>query len=125
MTATTTQKERLKTEQTWVPATTPGATQPDSAWSETTAQRIAAESGMQLSEAHWEVIRYVRDYYTERGFVRRSRELSNALNARFSKEGGIKYLYRLFSGGPVLQACRLGGIPVPENCVDSSFGTAF
>ena len=77
--------------------------------SESMAQRIAAQSGIQLAEAHWEVIRYVRDYYLERGFVRRSRELSSALNARFRKQGGKKYLYRLFHGGPVLKACRLGG----------------
>ena len=89
------------------------------------AQQIAAQSGIQLSEAHWEVIRYVRDYYLERGFVRRSRELSSALNARFREQGGKKYLYRLFNGGPVLKACRLGGVPLPENCVDPSFGTAF
>ena len=41
------------------------------------------------------MIRYVRDYYLERGFVRRVRKLSSALNARFRQQGGKKYLYRL------------------------------
>ena len=102
-----------------------GLQQHQDGWSESKAQQIAAQSGMQLSEAHWEVIRYVRAYYGERGFVRRSRELSSALNARFREQGGKKYLYRLFSRGPVLEACRIGGVPLPENCVDLSFGTAF
>ena len=123
MTATA-QHDRLKSEQHWF-SPTQAAGQSDGPWSESLAQRIAAQSGIKLSEAHWEVIRYVRQYYLERGFVRRSRELSSALNAQFSKQGGAKYLYRLFNGGPVLKACRLGGVPVPENCVDPSFGTAF
>jgi tRNA 2-thiouridine synthesizing protein E len=123
MTATT-QHDRLKKEQGWRSDNVAGGT-PLGQWSETVAQGIAAKSGIQLSHAHWEVIRFVRQYYLERGFVRRSRELSNALNARFSKQGGNRYLYRLFNGGPVLKACRLGGVPVPENCVDTSFGTAF
>jgi tRNA 2-thiouridine synthesizing protein E len=116
MTVTTSQNDALKTEQ---------RTQVPGPWSESLAQHIAAQSGIQLSDAHWEVIRYVRDYYTRQGSVRRSRELSKALDVRFRDKGGNRYLYRLFSGGPVLQACRLGGIPVPENCVDTSFGTAF
>jgi hypothetical protein len=46
---------------------------PENGWSESMAQRIATKSGIRLSEAHWDVIRYVRDYYLEGGFARRSR----------------------------------------------------
>ena len=121
---TTAQHDQLNNEQKWI-LSAGTAAHPENGWSESMTQRIAAQSGIQLSEAHWEVIRYVRDYYLERGFVRRSRELSSALNARFREQGGRKHLYRLFHGGPVLKACRLGGVPLPENCVDPSFGTAF
>jgi len=31
----------------------------------------------------------------------------------------------LSAGTAAHQACRLGGVPLPENCVDPSFGTAF
>jgi len=121
---TTAQHDRLKNEQEWT-WTIGTAANPQSQWSESKAQQLAAQAGIQLSESHWEVIRYVRDYYLEHGFVRRSRELSSALNARFHEQGGKKYLYRLFHRGPVLEACRLGGVPLPENCVDQSFGTSF
>ena len=121
---TTAQHGSLKNEQQWTLAIGT-AGRPQTEWSEDKAQQFAAQVGIQLSPAHWEVIRYVRDYYLERGFVRRSRELSSALNARFREQGGKKYLYRLFHGGPVLEACRLGGVPLPENCVDPSFGTSF
>ena len=121
---TTAQHDHLKNEQGWT-MTIGTATHPQSQWSESKAQQLAEQAGIQLSEAHWEVIRYVRDYHLERGFVRRSRELSSALNARFREQGGKKYLYRLFQRGPVLEACRLAGVPLPENCVDQSFGTSF
>jgi tRNA 2-thiouridine synthesizing protein E len=121
---TTAQHGHLKNGQQW-PLNTGTAGHPQTEWSENKAQQLAAKAGIQLSEAHWEVIRYVRYYYLERGLVRRSRELSRALNARFREQGGKKYLYRLFHRGPVLEACRLGGVPLPENCVDPSFGTSF
>ena len=121
---TTAQHDHLKNEQGWT-LTIGTATHPQSQWSESKAQQLAEQAGIQLSEAHWEVIRYVRDYYLERGFERRSRELSSALNARFRQQGGKKSLYRLFHGGPVLKACRLAGVPLRENCLDPSFGTAF
>lgn len=121
---TTIQQDRLTNEQEWI-LSAGTAAHPETGWSESKAQRIAAQSGIQLYEAHWEVIRYVRDYYLEHGLVRRSRELSSAMNAQFRQQGGKKYLYRLFHGGPVLKACRLAGVPLPENCVDPSFGTAF
>jgi len=121
---TTAQHDHLKNEQ-GCSLTIGTATHSQSQWSESRAQQLAEQAGIQLSEAHWQVIRYVRDYYLERGFVSRSRELSSALNARFRQQGGKKYLYRLFHGGPVLKACQLAGVPLPENCVDPSFGTAF
>lgn len=121
---TAAQHDRLKNEQQWIPAIGSSGQSP-SEWSEKKAHQLATQAGVHLSDAHWEVIHFVRDYYLERGYVRRSRELSMALNAQFHDKGGKKYLYRLFRGGPVMEACRLGGVPLPENCLDSSFGTSF
>ena len=69
---TTAQHDRLKNEQQWILSAGTTAT-PEDGWSESMAQRIATKSGIRLSEAHWDVIRYVRDYYLEGGFARRSR----------------------------------------------------
>ena len=68
------------------------------------------------------MIRCVRDRFLERGFVRRSRKLSSALKARFRQQGGKQCLYRLFHCGRVLNACRLAGVPLPQNCVDPRSG---
>ena len=50
MTATA-QHGRLKNEQEWI-FTTQGGARPTGQWSESAAQRIAAQSGIQLSDAH-------------------------------------------------------------------------
>ncbi len=34
-------------------------------WSEDLVALLAAEEAIELSEAHWEVIRFVRDFYLE------------------------------------------------------------
>jgi tRNA 2-thiouridine synthesizing protein E len=51
------------------------------------------------------------------------RELHDALDERFHTRGGMKFLYRLFPGGPVAQGCRLAGLPVPAGAVNPSFGS--
>jgi tRNA 2-thiouridine synthesizing protein E len=52
------------------------------------------------------------------------RELHDALDERFHSRGGMKYLYKLFPGGPVAQGCELAGLPVPAGAKDKSFGSA-
>jgi len=51
------------------------------------------------------------------------RELKDALEEAFHREGGLRYLHRLFPGGPVAQGCRLAGLVAPPGAVDKSFGS--
>ncbi len=93
-------------------------------WSEEEAERIAREEGIQLTDDHWEVIRFLRDYYQEHGQPKYAREVLEALEERFAEKGGRKYLYQLFPKGPVNQGTRIAGLPHPLYTVDPSFGTA-
>jgi tRNA 2-thiouridine synthesizing protein E len=43
----------------------------------------------------------------------------------FDQTGGNKYLYRLFSGGPVTQGSRLANLRTPATASDVSFGTNY
>jgi len=91
-------------------------------WDRQEAEATAKEIGLELTSAHWKVIDFIRTYFANAGELRHARELSEVLSERFAEEGGAKYLYRLFPGGPVSQGCRLAGIQVPSDASDGSFG---
>ena len=93
-------------------------------WSERAARRKAREEGLELSAYHLEVIRVLQAYFFshEREGVD-IRDLHTALHESFLKKGGIRYLYVLFPLGPVVQGCRLAGLPVPLGVPRPSFGS--
>jgi TusE/DsrC/DsvC family sulfur relay protein len=91
-------------------------------WTPRHGRTAAKAEGLVLSEEHWAVVAALQDYFarhTER--ERNMRELHDALEERFHVNGGMRYLYRLFPGGPVAQGCRIAGIYV--NVVDRGFGS--
>ena len=51
------------------------------------------------------------------------RELHDALDEKFHRQGGIRHLYRLFPGGPVAQGCRIAGLKAPAGATDKGFGS--
>lgn len=91
-------------------------------WDRQQAIDMAKEMGISLTDAHWQVIGFIRTYFANAGELRHARILSEELAERFSEEGGAKYLFQLFPGGPVSQGCRLAGIQTPKDASDSSFG---
>lgn len=94
-------------------------------WSRETAQSLAASEGIELGSDHWKVIEMLRQLYLERGLAPHARMLAGILNDEFQDEGGSKYLYTLFPGGPVAQGSRIAGVPAPHDAKDLSFGSAF
>ena len=51
------------------------------------------------------------------------RELHDALDERFYRQGGIRHLYVLSPGGPVAQGCRIAGLKAPAGATDQGFGS--
>jgi len=64
-----------------------------------------------LTENHWKVINYLRDYFKQFGIAPMIRKLC--------KETGftLKEIYALFPSGPAKGACKLAGLPKPTGCV--------
>lgn len=93
-------------------------------WSEDIARKLARELKIELKPDHWEVINFLRDLYRQQGQAAHARDVLQALEERFGKKGGRKYLYLLFPGGAVTQGSRIAGLPVPKDSTDPSFGTA-
>jgi TusE/DsrC/DsvC family sulfur relay protein len=93
-------------------------------WNEELARNIASELGIELTDAHLQVVHSLREYYREHGKSESGQQLSDMLDKAFASQGGIKYLHRLFPEGPVSQGMRIAGLPVPANTEDAGFGTA-
>jgi len=93
-------------------------------WGENIAHNIAAEEGITLTEEHMDILKYLRKYYDKNGQGYNARTLLNVMEFEFGKWEGKKHLYELFPKGPVSQASKLAGIPLPPNCNDPSFGSA-
>ncbi len=87
-------------------------------WNKEVAEHLAQGEGVDLSEPHWEVINFLRDYYEEYKIAPMTRILTKAIGKKFGKEkGNTKYLYELFPAGPAKQACKIAGLPKPTGCV--------
>jgi tRNA 2-thiouridine synthesizing protein E len=81
-------------------------------WNEEIAEAIAAQYGVpELTDRHWQVVRFMRDRYLATGSAPSIRALG--------KESGvpIKELYELFPKGPAKLAAKIGGIPKPTGCI--------
>lgn len=73
---------------------------------------IAAAEGITLTDAHWEVINYLREEYKEHGHTPNFRNLMKGMEQ--IREGvDSKYLYNLFPMGPAKQAAKVAGLPQP------------
>lgn len=87
-------------------------------WSEALAPTLAAQDSIELTEAHWEVIRFVRAFYLKFNTSPAIRALTKAMKEEFGEEkANSRYLYRLFPEGPAKQATKYAGLPKPARCI--------
>jgi tRNA 2-thiouridine synthesizing protein E len=74
---------------------------------------IAKAEGIALTDAHWEVIRFMRDQYREHGQTPNFRNLLKTFAEEVRPGTDSKYLYDLFPAGPAKQAAKVAGLPKP------------
>jgi TusE/DsrC/DsvC family sulfur relay protein len=87
-------------------------------WNEDVGKVLAAQDDIELTENHWEVVHFLRDYYDEYQIAPAVRVLTKAIGKKLGKDkGNSKYLYELFPYGPAKQACRFAGLPKPTGCI--------
>lgn len=89
-----------------------GFIQDPAIWSEELAMAIAkTEDVSELTDDHWVVINYLRNYYQEFGIAPMIRKLCKQTGFQ------LKYIYELFPSGPAKGACKIAGLPKPTGCV--------
>lgn len=87
-------------------------------WNEAVAELLADNEGIELNEGHWEVIRFLREYFDEYGVAPAVRVLTKAIAKKLGADkGNSHYLYQLFPYGPAKQACKIAGLPKPTGCI--------
>lgn len=93
-------------------------------WNLELAVHEANQHGLDLGKDHIAVMNFLREYYVENGWPKRTHELTRTLDRTFKHIGGKRYLHQLFPDGPLSQGARLAGLPSLYNVIDRSFGTA-
>ena len=87
-------------------------------WSMDVAEEIARAESIQMTENHWEVVNFLREYYQEYQIAPAIRVLTKAIGKKLGPDkGNSGYLYELFPYGPAKQACKIAGLPKPTGCV--------
>jgi TusE/DsrC/DsvC family sulfur relay protein len=82
-------------------------------WNRKVAEELARseENIENLTEEHWIVINYIRDYFEQYGIA--------PIVRRLCKQTGfdVNYINQLFPSGPAKGACKIAGLPEPTGCV--------
>jgi tRNA 2-thiouridine synthesizing protein E len=89
-----------------------GFIQDPSQWDDEVAKSLALTEGVEeLTETHWQLVNYLRDYYLKNNIAPMIRKVC--------KDTGLplKQIYELFPSGPAKGACKVAGLPKPTGCV--------
>lgn len=81
-------------------------------WSEEVACRMADAEGLELTDDHWEVIRFMRDYLEEHQIAPDVRHVMKHMTT--ARGAGRNHVFELFPYGYVQQACKIAGMKRPR-----------
>ncbi len=80
-------------------------------WNEELGAALAAQIGIEMTDAHWEVIRFLRDDFAETGETATLRRVSTRSGV------AVKQLFGLFPQKPAKKMSYVAGLPKPHGCV--------
>jgi tRNA 2-thiouridine synthesizing protein E len=87
-------------------------------WTKDVADVIAKAEKIDMTDEHWVVVNFLRDYYDEYQIAPAVRILVKEMTKKYGKDkGDQKALYALFPYGPAKQACKIAGLPKPTGCI--------
>lgn len=80
-------------------------------WSEDIGAELATNIGVEMTDRHWELIRWLREDFKEKGETATTRRVQTA--------GGFptKEQFQLFPKKPAKKMAYVAGLPKPHGCV--------
>lgn len=80
-------------------------------WDEEVGAALAAQIGIEMTEDHWRVVKFLREDFKDQG--------ETATIRRVSTVGGVptKELFVLFPKKPAKKMSYIAGLPKPKGCV--------
>jgi len=80
-------------------------------WDEGLATVLAAQIGIELTDAHWKVIRFLREDFKKQG------ETATTRRVQMVGGVGVKEQFALFPKKPGKKMSYIAGLPKPHGCV--------
>lgn len=80
-------------------------------WTEDLAPELAGLIGLELTDEHWKLIRFLREDYVAAGETATLRRVSTRTGTP------VKTLFALFPGKPAKKMAYVSGLPKPKGCV--------
>jgi len=87
-------------------------------WSPSVAEQLAAQADLTLTDAHWEIINLLREFYQTFEHAPAMRPLVKAISQKLGADKGRSiYIMKLFPDSPAKLAAKIAGLPKPTNCL--------
>ncbi len=85
-------------------------------WNEQIAEAFAGRLNITLTDAHWAVLRFMREFLAEHGVAADARFVFRFLEAQAvdGSKSGRERFFELFPYGYVGQACKIAGMRQPR-----------
>lgn len=80
-------------------------------WDEQLGAEFARLIGVDMSEEHWKLVKFLRDDYKTMGETPTLRRVSTQLGLP------VKQLFTMFPGKPAKKMSYVAGVPKPKGCV--------
>lgn len=81
-------------------------------WNEDVALALAAEEGVEMTDKHWDVVKYLRtEHIDNAGNEPNERTIMKDLGKIWGSKPSSKDTYELFPGAPSKQGRKIAGLP--------------